>query len=153
MDLFKNINFSKFYFCSSPTGKNGLVYSDEVEKANILNDYFREQTLIDEENVTLPAIDNYIVNEPFSSLVLTIEEIKEILITLLVGKAIGPDGISNRILCELANELSTPLASLCNQPVHEGDAPVCFKIAHVCPVPKGGGDVCNYRPISLLNNS
>ena len=42
--------------------RNGLVYSDEVEKANIFNDFFRDQTLLDEENVTLPAIDNVIVN-------------------------------------------------------------------------------------------
>ena len=65
--------------------------------------------------------------------------------TLPVGKAVGPDGISNRILRELANELSTPLASLFNQSILQGDVPVCFKIAHVCPVSKGGdpSDVCN----------
>ena len=85
----------------------------------------------------------------------TSEEVKAVLRTLPVGKAVGPDGISNRILRELANELSTPLASLFNQSIHQGDVPVCFKIAHVCPVLKGGGDpsdVCNYRPISLLSN-
>ena len=85
-----------------------MVYSDEVEKANIFNDYFRDQTLLDEDNVTLPAIDNYIVNEPLSSLVFTTDEVKAILRTLPVGKAVGPDGISNRILRELASELSTP---------------------------------------------
>ena len=132
-----------------------MVYSDEVEKANIFNDYFRDQTLLDEDNVTRPAIDNYIVNEPVSSLVFTTDEVKAILRTLPVGKAVGPDGISNRILRELANELSTPLATLFNQSVHQGEVPIRFKIAHVCPVPKGGGDasnVCNYRPISLLSN-
>ena len=112
---------------------------------------------MDEDNVTLRAIDNYIVNEPISSLVFTTDEVKAILRTLPVGKAVGPDGISNRILRELASELSTPLATLFNQPVHQGKVPISFKIAHVCPVhaPKGGGDasnVCNYRPISLLSN-
>ena len=85
----------------------------------------------------------------------TSEEVKAILRTLLVGKAVGPDGISNCILRELANEFSTPLASLFNQSIRQVDVPVCFKIAHVCPVPKGGSDpsdVCNYRPISLLSN-
>ena len=138
-----------------PLERYGLVYSDEVEKANIFNDFFRDQTLLDEENVTLPAIDNFIINEPLSSLVFTSEEVKTVLRTLPVGKAVGPGGISNRILRELANELSTPLASLFNQSIHQGDVPVCFKIAHVCPVPKGGGDpsdVCNYRPISVLSN-
>ena len=85
----------------------------------------------------------------------TSEEIKAVLRTLPVGKAVGPDGISNCILRELADELSTPLASLFNQSIYQGDVPVCFKIAHVCPVSKGDGDpsdVCNYRPISLLSN-
>ena len=85
----------------------------------------------------------------------TSEEVKAILRTLPVGKAVGPDGISNRILRELANELSSPLASLFNQSVHQGAVQVCFKIAHVCPVSKGGGDpsdVCIYRPFSLLSN-
>ena len=100
--------------------RNGLVYSDEVEKANILNDYL-EQTLLDEKSVTPPAIDNYIVN---SKLVFTTEEAKAILRTLPLGKAVGPDGISNRILRELANELSTPLASLFNQSAHHGDVRV-----------------------------
>ena len=75
--------------------------------------------------------------------------------TLPVGKAVGPDGISIRILCELASELFTPLASLFNQSVHQGEVPIGFEIAHVCPVPEGGGDasdVCNYRPILLLSN-
>ena len=46
-------------------------------------------------------------------------------------------------------------ATLFNQSVHQGEVPISFKIAHVCPVTKGGGDasnVCNYRPISLLSN-
>ena len=132
-----------------------LVYSHEVEKANIVNDYFRDQTLLDEDNVTRPAIDNYIVNEPLSSLVFTTDEVKAILRMPPVGKAVGPDGISIRILRELASEQSTPLATLFNQSVHQGDVPISFKIAHVCPAPKGGGDasnVCNYRPISLLSN-
>ena len=37
----------------------------------------------------------------------TSEEVKAILRTLPVGKAVGPDGISNRILRELANSTST----------------------------------------------
>ena len=69
---------------------------------------------------------NYIVNEPLSSHVFTTEEVKEILRTLPVGKAVVSDGMSNSIFRKLANELSTPLASLFNQSVHQGDVPVRF---------------------------
>ena len=93
-------------------------------KKQIFSMIFLEiKTLLDEENVILSAIDNFIVNEPLSSLVFTSEEVKVILRTLPVGKAVGPDGISNRILRALANELSTPLASLFNQSIHQGDVP------------------------------
>ena len=84
-----------------------------------------------------------------------------------MDKAVGPDKVSNCILPELANELSTPLASLFNQSVHQEEVPVCLKVnkrqleliysevAQVSFVPKGGSDLsefCNYRPISLLSN-
>ena len=40
---------------------------------------FRDEPLLDEENVVLPAIDNYLVNKPLRHLVFTIEEVKAIL--------------------------------------------------------------------------
>ena len=66
---------------------------------------------------------------------ITTEKVKAILRTHPVGKVVGPDGISYRILRELAKELSTPLASLFNHPIHQGDIPVCF----ICrfPLPLG----------------
>ena len=54
-----------------------MVYSGEVEKANTLNDYFRDQTLLDDENVTLLAIDNCIVDEQLSAHVFITEEVKK----------------------------------------------------------------------------
>ena len=33
-----------------------VIYYNEVEKSNILNSYFIEQTIIDEDNVILPQI-------------------------------------------------------------------------------------------------
>ena len=127
-----------------------------MKTQNIFNDYFRDQILLDEDNVTLPAIDNYIVNEQLSSLVLTTDEVKAILRTLPVGKAVGPDGISNRILRELASDLSTPLATLFNQSVHQAEVPISFKIAYVCPVPKVGddaSDACLFVCVEVLRPS
>ena len=65
------------------------------------------------------------------------------------------NGVSNHIVLELAIELTTPRASLFNQSVNEGEVPADFRIAYICPVPRGGGDpveVCNYRSISLLSD-
>ena len=36
-----------------PLNKDGLIYSDEIYKANILYNYFTEQTLLDESQAAL----------------------------------------------------------------------------------------------------
>ena len=72
--------------------------------------------------------------------------------TLRSGKASGPEGMSDRILRELAYELSPPLCSLFNESLHTGRLPTSYKEANVCPVPEKGdlSIVSNFRPISCL---
>ena len=82
------------------------------------------------------------------------DEVKLILKSLPVGKATGPDGLINRILSVLADELSVPVCALFNQCLQHGTVPEFFKETHVCPILKGGDPAVpsNYRPISLLSN-
>ena len=137
-----------------PLVKDGLVYSDEKDKANILNDFFKDQTLLDDSNAEMPEVTPYPVHHNLDSIILTPDEVKNILKALPIGKATGPDGLSNRILAALANELSSPLCDFFNQSLYQGDVPDSFKESHVSPVPKGGDQSLpsNYRPISLLSN-
>ena len=139
---------------SPPLEKDGLVFVEEVEKANVLNDFFRDQTLLNDHDVALPEIAPYLVERCLSSLVLSPDEVKLILKSLPVGKATGPDGLSNRILSVLADELSVPVCALFNQSLQHGTVPECFKETHVYPILKGGDPAVpsNYRPISLLSN-
>ena len=78
---------------------------------------------------------------------------ESVLKSLPLGKAVGPDGINNRILRELAHELSNPLCSLINQSLRIGIFPDSWKDAHVCPIFKAGdsASVSNYRHISLFS--
>ncbi|MCG8033360.1 MAG: reverse transcriptase family protein, partial [Candidatus Thiodiazotropha taylori] len=140
--------------CIPPLEKDGIVYSDETDKANLLNDFFRDQTLLNDKDAVLPYIVPYTVQTPLQDIVLAPNEVKEILKSLPTGKASGPDGISNRVLKELSSELSAPLSSFFNRSFHIGEVPDTFKVAHVTPVPKGGDRsvVSNNRPISLLSN-
>ena len=64
----------------------------------------------------------------------------------------GPDSINNRVLRELATELSVPLCSLFNQSIQTGIFPECWKFANVCPIHKNGDRSVpsNYRPVFLL---
>ena len=135
-----------------PLEKNGVIISDDLGKANAFNDFFRDQSLINSVNARLPQIIPYNVNSELSSLTLTPSEIESILKSLPLGKATGPDGIHNRVLRELARELSLPFSLLFNQSLRSGIFPECWKLSNVCPIPKSGdrSALSNYRPVSLL---
>ena len=119
---------------SPPLEKGGLVFVEEEEKANVLNDFFRDQTLLNDHDAVLPEIAPYLVERCLCSVVFSPDEVKLILKSLPVGKATGPDGISNRILSVQADELSIPVCALLNQSLQHGTVPVCFKESHVRPI-------------------
>ena len=132
--------------------KDGHIYSDDSEKANLLNNFFRDQTILDDSNAQVPNIDCN-VNNLLSNLVTTPTEVESVLKTLPLGKAVGSEDINNRTLKELAHEMSYPICSLLNHSLRLGIFPDIWKDALVCPIPKGGNaaSVSNYRPISLLS--
>ena len=132
--------------------KDGHIYSDDTDKANLLNNFFSDQTLLDDSSAQLPNIDCN-VNSLLSNLVIIPTEVESVLKSLPLGKAVGSDDINNRTLRELAHELPFPICSLLNQSLSFGIFPDIWKYALVCPIPKGGNaaSVSNYRPISLLS--
>ena len=65
--------------------------------------------------MVVPDVANYDIVNELCFTILTPAEIEVVLKSLLVGKAIGLDGISNEILCELSVELSLLFCSLFNQ--------------------------------------
>ena len=119
-----------------------------------LNNYFQSQSFLNDKDVHLPAILPTTVTSDLNSVILTTDEVESVLKILPVGKATDPNGLSNRILRELSQELSTPYCSLYNQSLRTGLVPSSYKDANVCPVPKKGdlSVVSNHRPISLLNS-
>ena len=80
---------------------------------------------------------------------ITALEVKLVLENLPLGKAVGPNGINNRVLRKLAG----PLSLFYNLSLQNSKVPDDWKEAHVCPIHKGGDPVLvsNYRPVSLLN--
>ena len=136
-----------------PLEFNGSVITDERDKANVLNNYFQSQTLLNDQDAVLPDLPRSSVESQLQSIVVTPSEVELVLETLSIGKASGPNGLNNRIIRTLSHELSYPFCSLFNQSLHRGVVPNSYKEANVCPVPKKGdlSTVSNYRPISLLN--
>ena len=125
-----------------------------MEKSKYLNDFYRDQTLLDDQNATLPNIPSYPVNRTLDSVIVTLEEVSTVLLSLPLGKSAGPDGINNRFLREVAKEFSPALCIVFNTSLRLGEVPGAFKEPHVTPVPKIGDVtlVSNHRPISLLSN-
>ena len=39
-----------------PTESEGIIYKDDFEKANLLNNYFQGQTILDDSNAVLPEL-------------------------------------------------------------------------------------------------
>ena len=78
---------------------------------------------------------------------------KERLESLNPHKSLGPDGLHPRVLKELSNEISKPLAIIMQKSLDEHTLPQSWKDAHVSPIFKNGSksSMTNYRPISLTS--
>ena len=76
------------------------------------------------------------IQSELTSIVLTPLDVKSILKSLPIGKASRPNGLGNRILRELANEVSVPYCCLFNQSLRTDIVPIQYKEANVCHVPR-----------------
>ena len=134
------------------TGKDGEIYSDDTDKANLLNEYFTSQAFLDENKGSLPET---ITNPAYKldSLTFTSYKVEQTLKSLPLGKAAGPVLINNRLLKELAQPLSIPLCDLFNFSLRNRKVPIIWKQANLSPTHKKNdqSEVSNYRPISLLS--
>ena len=106
-----------------------------------------------DDNAELP---NLSINDEAPVLVnisLHSHDVKDVLLSLKLGKSSGPDGINNRVLKELSSQISDPLCTLFNFSLSHSVVPDSWKEANVTPIHKKDdkSDISNYRPISLLN--
>ena len=54
-----------------PLDNDGQIISDDIDKANVLNDYFRDQTLINDTDVEVPDVIQHNVAQELRSLIIT----------------------------------------------------------------------------------
>ena len=104
LKIFINPNSSSSF---PPHEYDNNIYTDESDKANILNKYFQSQTMLNETNAVPPNLTPLALNSELNIIVLTPLEVESVLKTLIIGKASGPNGLSNRILKELSSQLCT----------------------------------------------
>ena len=93
---------------------NGEHADDDTEKANILNDYFSFQTLINDQSKHLPHLD-LITDKTLEFITISEQEVRGVLENLVTNKAHGPDHVSPHFLKEGAPALSKPFSTVFNR--------------------------------------
>ena len=63
-----------------------MSFTDEYEKASVFNNYFKNQTILDDTNADLPELPPPSYNTQLSWIVLTPLEVESVLKTLKTGK-------------------------------------------------------------------
>lgn len=128
-----------------------FAFTDD-EKATLLNDYFCTISSLDDSNIELPDF-NKRTDSSLSSITINTSEIIDVLSSLKLNKASGPDGISHRMLKYTSKTIAVPLCKLFNISLCSKSFPALWKLAHVMPIFKKGDRsvVSNYRPISLVS--
>ena len=130
--------------------KSSIRYSDK-QKADILQKQFAS-VFTREPDGELPKFDLRTLSE-INLPDINPEIVRKKILELDADKACGPDEIHPRLLKELADIISTPLAMIFRKSLLDGTLPSDWKHANVSPIFKKGAKniASNYRPISLTS--
>ncbi|KAL8603552.1 hypothetical protein ACOMHN_052781 [Nucella lapillus] len=144
----------------APLKKDGRLVTGAKERAETLNQQFhsafspkitcsKDEFTARTGLMTDPPPDSPTV----STLTITTAGVIKLFKDLNPSKAPGPDGISPRLLRELAEELAPAFTLLCQSSLNTGIVPKDWRTANVTPVFKKGDRYRpeNYRPIFLTS--
>lgn len=133
---------------------NNEYAETDLQKANMLNKYFVSQSVVSDENKTLPC-HAPLTHAPLDSIIIHNDDVKDVLDNLNVTKSCGPDLMSPRLLKEGSHILSKPYSFLFNSSLQQGYFPNAWKFSNVTPIHKKDDRSVpsNYRPVSLLCHS
>ena len=126
---------------------------DDDSAALDLNWFFR--TFVNpEENPSFSLPDNDIPEDEYlKSIVITVEDVYDLLKNINPNKSAGDDKIHPRVLKECAEELALPLQIIYQTSLSTGTVPNSWKTATVTPLFKEEDRSAaeNYRPISITS--
>ena len=123
--------------------------STDREKANLLNSFFHSCFNTSHLPINSPIESSTI---PSTELLCTEEEVFDLLMSLDVSKANGPDGISARMLKFTAASITPSVTKLFNHSISQAQLPTQWKKSAIVAIPKTSdtSTPANYHPISLL---
>ena len=134
-----------------------MLFLMRKKKANLLNEHFASQSTVDDSSAAAALPDDsdiYQTAEILSHMTASEREIRDLFLTLHVGKACEPDGISNRIIKMSTDGFARAFSLLSNLSLQRGVFSTQWKAANIIPLFKKDDRQCklNYRPVSLLNS-
>ena len=135
----------------SPLLVENKIITDCVDKVKLFNEYFLLQCKPINNNSVLPDYSP-ITDTRLENIIITPKQILDIIKTLNVNKAHGPDNISGHMIERCGEGSLLPLCIIFNNIIETGVFPDVWKSANVTPVHKKASkqNFENYRPISLL---
>ena len=118
---------------------DGLVITRGKEMADALNIYFSSVFTLEDKN-NLPVHEPLLADnvECLTNMLITPAMIETKITKLKDNKSPGIDGITPKLLKEIAEEISVPLAIMFNLSLREGTVPHKWKHANVVPLFKKG---------------
>ena len=130
---------------------NDQIFTEPVDKANLLAELFARNSFLPESNQPLPELER--VSYTMPQIFFRARAVKRVLADLNVNKSPGPDGIPALVLKQCSLTLARPLANLFSFLYRAGAFPSCWKVANVQPIPKKGAanNPENYRPIAICS--
>ena len=134
-----------------PIKKNGELVVDPKEQANVFNAHY--SSVFNRGGAATPELTSNGTHR-IEDIEINEEVIKSAIQQLNEFSAPGPDGISNKIIVELKDELALPLSLLFRKSLDEARIPSDWRLSNVSPVYKKGSkaEPVNYRPVSLTSN-
>ena len=135
-----------------PLNSNGFRVVDPKDQAELLNNHY--SSVFTRCDVPLPTKE-YSGTTKLSDIEVNKVKIKDAIDHLREFSAPGPDNVTNKIIVELKNEISFPLAILFRKSLDESCIPDEWRLSNVTPVYKKGSkaEPGNYRPVSLTSNT
>jgi len=134
---------------SSDSHGNVVTVSKDIEKANVLGNFF--SSVFTEEQVYTTDIPQKSAHIIMNTINFDEETVLDKLSHLKTTKSSGPDNIHPRILYETRFELAHPLKILYETSYKLGCLPLDWRTGNIVAIFKNGNkcDPSNYRPVSL----
>ena len=132
----KKSSLSQRMTLGSSDNDDTIAADDPNSIADLFNTFFAS---VFHQDQTHPANETTITDENcLTDIELTVDDILPLLHYLNEHKATGPDGISNKILKETAEQVAPSLCLLFNLSLRSGSLPDDWKISNIVPVFKKG---------------